>query len=184
MRKVYFVSRNKYKIQEIQPFFEDYDVRLENYELAISELQTLDFRQIVTDKVRKAFAAVRLPVMVDHSGLALDALKGFPGGLTQSFWDAASARFCELVNTLGDDGAAAISALAFTDGKNIATVHKEKRGTISDRPRPGRIFDWDSVFIPEGLDRAYSEMTIEEKNKISQRAVAFHEMLAHIQGRP
>lgn len=105
---------------------------------------------------------------------------GFQGVLHSLFWDAASSRLCDLVKTLGDDGAAAIVCLAYTDGKNIVTVHKEKRGKISDAPRGGRDFDWDRVFIPEGFDRAYSEFSIDEKNKISQRAEAINDMLSRI----
>src|SRR5687768_14858426 len=101
-QRIYFVSRNKLKVEEIAPLWESSGLRIEHVSHHLIELQTQKFEDIVRDKARKAFAAVRQPVLVDHSGLALDALNGFPGGLTQSFWDAAGYRTCDLVRALGD----------------------------------------------------------------------------------
>ena len=39
---------------------------------------------------------------------------------------------------------------------------------------------YDPIFVPEGHDRTYAEMTAEEKNAISHRADAFRKLTATI----
>jgi XTP/dITP diphosphohydrolase len=52
----------------------------------------------------------------------------------------------------------------------------EVKGTISDRIRGKNGFGWDVIFIPEGHDRTYAEMTAQEKNAISHRKRALDEL--------
>lgn len=39
-------------------------------------------------------------------------------------------------------------------------------------PRGDAAFGWDPIFLPDGYDETYAEMSIETKNKISHRAAA------------
>ena len=50
------------------------------------------------------------------------------------------------------------------------------RGKISSEPRGGYGFHYDPIFIPEGSDKTFGEMSIEEKNKISHRARAIDKL--------
>ena len=42
-------------------------------------------------------------------------------------------------------------------------------------PRGDTRFQWDQIFMPEGQGRTFSEMSVEDKNKISHRRRAFEE---------
>jgi XTP/dITP diphosphohydrolase len=53
-------------------------------------------------------------------------------------------------------------------------------GTIADAPRGTNGFGYDPVFIPKGSPRTFAEMTDAEKNMISHRAKALHELMAKV----
>lgn len=51
------------------------------------------------------------------------------------------------------------------------------RGTINHEERGTSGFGYDGVFIPEGDDRTFAEMTMEEKNKYSHRKKALAKLI-------
>lgn len=46
------------------------------------------------------------------------------------------------------------------------------KGTIV-KPNKKSNFGWDPIFQPDGFSKSFAEFTIEEKNKISMRKIAF-----------
>lgn len=54
-------------------------------------------------------------------------------------------------------------------------ITKEKRGTDG--------FGYDPIFIPDGYTKTFAEMTLEEKNKLSHRAVALNKMANFLNSR-
>ncbi|GAB3176557.1 non-canonical purine NTP diphosphatase [Telluribacter humicola] len=61
------------------------------------------------------------------------------------------------------------------EGAVEGTIISEKRGTNG--------FGYDPVFVPEGHDRTFAEMTLEEKGKLSHRARAFAQLAAFLRER-
>jgi XTP/dITP diphosphohydrolase len=53
-------------------------------------------------------------------------------------------------------------------------------GTIIDSPRGTDGFGYDPIFVPEGHDRTFAEMSLEEKGKLSHRARAFAKLVAFL----
>lgn len=52
----------------------------------------------------------------------------------------------------------------------------ESRGLILAEKRSGNQFGYDPIFVPEGYNEAFSEMSLELKNKISHRGRAFQKL--------
>ncbi|HBE02529.1 MAG: hypothetical protein A2096_10125 [Spirochaetes bacterium GWF1_41_5] len=50
-------------------------------------------------------------------------------------------------------------------------------GRITDKPRGTSGFGYDPLFIPEGFDKTFAEMSMEEKNNISHRSIALQKFL-------
>jgi XTP/dITP diphosphohydrolase len=140
----------------------------------IHELQMEDMDVLVRDKILKAFAMVRRPVIVDHTGLSFDLLKGFPAGLTSVFYGKLKDHgIASLIGKSSNPKVIATTLLAYCDGRRIHTFRGEALGTIADSPRGTEGFQWDTVFIPDGFDQTYAELGQIKKNEISMRRRAF-----------
>ena len=143
-------------------------------------------------KAIAAAKAARLPAFADDSGLAVDALNGAPGifsarwaGPTKDF-NAAMAQIERLLQERGataPDKRAAhfVSALcvAWPDD-HIEEVEARVDGTLVWPPRGTAGFGYDPMFMPDGFDRTFGEMTSIEKHGLpplglglSHRARAF-----------
>jgi XTP/dITP diphosphohydrolase len=60
---------------------------------------------------------------------------------------------------------------AYYDGVRLIHGIGVIKGSVG-KPKGTRGFGFDFVFTPDGYDKTYSEMTMEEKNKMSHRSIA------------
>lgn len=168
-----FVTKNPHKAEEVEAILGDIGVSIVHAPLKIHEIQTEDIQDIVRDKVLKAFNSIGRPVFIEHTGLYIDSLQGFPGGLTQVFWDKLKAdNFSSLLGGLDNTSLTARTVIAYCDAKKIHTFEGAVKGNISPEPRGDRAFQWDCVFIPNGYDKTFAELGA-KKNEISMRKIAF-----------
>jgi XTP/dITP diphosphohydrolase len=147
----------------------------------------------------KAYAAARatgLPALSDDSGLVVDALGGAPGVYTANWAEKPDgtrdfAMAMEKTEAaLQEVGATepaqrtgrfvAVICLAFPDGQ-AEYYRGEAEGRLVWPPRGTLGFGYDPVFLPNGHDRTFGEMSAQEKHgwkpgdteALSHRARAF-----------
>ena len=79
------MTNNAGKFEEVTDFFNRVPAtfRVEQYAIDIDEIQSLDQKIVVLDKVRKAFNAVKQPLLLDDGGLFFAAYNQFPGTLSK-----------------------------------------------------------------------------------------------------
>lgn len=126
----------------------------------------------------------------DDSGLLVDALNGAPG--------VYSARYA---GEQKNDEANTQKLLQELKGQSnrkahfksvIALVHQDKtylfegvmNGQIATEKHGTNGFGYDPVFIPDGYNKTFAEMSLEEKNKISHRAIAVKKLLTFLTDLP
>lgn len=179
--EVRFVSSNKYKISEAATILGSAGVAVTSSAIKIEELQTTETERLVKDKVLRAYERLGRPLFVEHTGLYLEHLNGFPGGLTQIFWDTLRADlFSELFGKLAPvRKAVARTMIGYCDGKKIHIFTGEIAGEIVPTPRGPRDFQWDCVFQPEKYSLTFAELG-EKKNEISMRRKALDSFAAHL----
>lgn len=171
--EIRFVTKNPHKAKEVETIIGDIGISIIHAPLTIHEIQTEDIYKIVRDKVLKAFNQIGRPVFIEHTGLYIDSLQEFPGGLTQVFWDKLEAdKFSELLGGLENTSLTARTVIAYCDAKKIYTFEGAVEGKISPEPKGDRAFQWDCVFIPNGYTETFAELG-EKKNEISMRKLAF-----------
>lgn len=54
-------------------------------------------------------------------------------------------------------------------------------GTILTAPRGGQGFGYDPIFMPDGYEKSFAEMSVEEKNAISHRAQAVQQLVEYLE---
>lgn len=151
-----------------------------------------DFQTNARIKAEAAATASGLPAFADDSGLAVDALDGAPGIFSARWagegkdFNAAMTRIERLLQergatTSGQRRAHFVSALcvAWPDG-HVEEVEARADGALVWPPRGSAGFGYDPVFLPDGHDRTFGEMTSVEKHGLpphglglSHRAKAF-----------
>lgn len=167
-----FLSGNKFKINEAQQILGALGVSVIPISRKREELQTTDTERLVRDKVLKAYGFTGRPLFVEHTGLYVDHLNGFPGGLTQVFWDTIGPdRFSELFGSTTNTRVIAKTIVFYTDGQKVYIFRGEIVGRVAPKPVGNRDFQWDCVFIPDGHSQTFAEMG-DAKNDISMRRKA------------
>lgn len=166
----FFATKNINKPKEINEILGS---NLRQIDVELSEPQGLDVVEIVKEKARDAYHKTGKFVLVEDTGLEFAAWKGLPGALIKWF-----------IQSVGNEGilkmlegetnrqAIAKTAIGFYDGKECHVFVGVIKGIIPAEIRGKGGFGWDPIFIPEGHDKSFAEMTSEEKNAVSMRKLA------------
>lgn len=170
--KIIFLSSNEHKIAEVAKILQSDHIQIVGTSVKISEIQTENVKDLVRDKALKAFSRIGRPVIVEHTGLYIEALNHLPGGLTQIFWDRLKAEgFIQLISHAKESAVIARTIIAYCDNQKIHFFEGEVCGTFAAKSRGPDHFQWDCIFIPDGFAQTFAEMG-EKKNEISMRKLA------------
>lgn len=170
--KIYFITGNKNKLEEIKSLFSDIpEIEIENLKLDLPEIQELDSKKVILEKIEVAKLDKSLKnIFVEDTSLCFDYFNGFPGPLIKWLYTTAGPqKISEMLKP--NNKATAIVSIGFYDGKDTHFFEGRVTGKIVS-PRGDDRFAWDLIFMPDGYDKTYAEMPIEEKNKISMRRLA------------
>ena len=89
--KLYFISSNRFKINEVKNILESDKISVIAVSQKIHEIQSENMIEIVKSKATEAFKRIRRPLLVEQTGLLIKDFGNLPGGLTQIFWDSLQA---------------------------------------------------------------------------------------------
>lgn len=179
-RKVVFLATsNIHKFEEIRRV-------LSRFSVAAAMLKTIDAVEIQDDSIeniarasaRDAVEKCRFPIMVEDAGLFIQSLRGFPGPYSSYVY-----------RTIGNDGILRLmdgilnrnacfkSTVAFACSSReepLAFTGKVKGKIVGER-RGRTGFGFDPIFVPISSGKTFAEMTLEEKNRHSHRALSVSE---------
>ncbi|MBK8546842.1 MAG: RdgB/HAM1 family non-canonical purine NTP pyrophosphatase [Saprospiraceae bacterium] len=123
------------------------------------------------------------PSLSEDTGLEVDELEGEPGvysaryaGLQRSDADNVN-KLLEKMKQVSDRSAQFRTVIALATSENVFYFEGIVRGKIAESPMGHGGFGYDPVFIPEGYDKTFGELSKEIKNKISHRAKALEKLI-------
>ena len=189
-RRLILSSGNAHKIKEIKEILKDFDIEI----ISKDELGFKDF-DVEEDKdtlegnaFKKAEELSKLVdgiVIADDTGLFVDALGGAPGVYSARYaGEHASNKDNNelLLNNLKDVPMEkrtayfkTVIAIVLEDGLKYKAEGVCK-GKIGQEVQGTNGFGYDPLFIVDGLDKTFGEMTDEEKNTLSHRANAIRNL--------
>ncbi len=172
MKEIIFVTGNDHKFREFQNKLKEFELKRENVDL--TEIQG-DSEEIIKHKAKEAFRILKKPCLVEDTSFGFRAWNYLPGPYAKDFHKKIGVE--NFYNLLKEDKfAKATTYIAYTKSEEeIIIVKGEVRGEIV-KQRIDNGFNFDRIFVPEGYEKTFSEMTIEKKNEISQRGKAIDEL--------
>jgi len=184
IRRLVIATHNPGKLAEMRELLAPYGIEaISAGELGLPEPEEagMTFRDNARIKAQAAAKATGQPAFADDSGLAVDALDGAPG-INSARWAGPDKDFrramAAIEEKLRERGATVperrqahfVSALcvAWPDDH---TEEFEARvdGVLIWPPRGDKGFGYDPMFLPDGYDRTFGEMSSEEKHSLPPR---------------
>lgn len=184
--KLCFASNNKYKLEEIRRVLNDSRIALFTLEeMGIREKlpengNTLEYN--AWQKANHVYSMHGLNCFADDTGLEVEALDGQPGVLSARYAGENATSTMNIQKLLNELKGKTNRKARFRTVISLIMNATEYRfegivnGYIAESPRGAGGFGYDPIFIPEGENRTFAEMSFEEKNKISHRAKAIEKM--------
>jgi XTP/dITP diphosphohydrolase len=170
-RTIYFLTSNKHKIMEVEPIASRYGFEIEGYSGYKIEIQSMDLAEISEKAALIGYMLLKKPVLVEDAGLFIEALNGFPGPYSSYVYKTLGIKgILKLMKNTENRRAYFMSATTIIYKPCIITATGIVYGTLTHEPRGNKGFGFDPIFVPEGSDKTFAEMDIEEKNKYSHRA--------------
>jgi XTP/dITP diphosphohydrolase len=197
--EIVLATRNKKKIEEIKRITLDLPIAilsLDDYPNCPEVVEDKDtFEGNAVKKAVEVCGCTGKPALADDSGLEVDALGGAPGVYSARYASGMAGgndvkNYEKLLLELKDlqdekRGAQFVCcmALAFPDG-TVKTFLGYAKGRIGRDPRGKTGFGYDPVFIPEGHERTFAEMSGEEKDHLSHRGKALEKLAYFLHSQP
>ncbi|PZD76938.1 non-canonical purine NTP diphosphatase [Mesonia sp. K7] len=121
----------------------------------------------------------------DDSGLEIDALNGEPGVYSARYAGEPKndqANIDKVLQKLANERntrANFKTVIAYVTNKEQQLFTGICEGNIIKNQKGENGFGYDPIFVPEGENKTFAEMTLEEKNQFSHRKKAFAKFLNH-----
>lgn len=189
--EILIATKNDGKLKEFKQIFEQKGIVVKSLKDINDDVEIvengLSFEENARLKADGYAKSIGIPVLADDSGLEIDALNGRPGIF--------SARYAGDHNDAANNAKVLSELGGIPDEKRTATFHSSVvvrkpdgselvangnlRGRILAVPRGDNGFGYDPLFFVEAKNKTLAEMTREEKNKISHRALAIEDLLVN-----
>jgi len=188
--KLVFASNNKNKIQEIQALVPDNIQIVSLDDIGCTEdipetADTIEGNAIL--KANYVTEKYGYDCFADDTGLEVDALNGAPGVYSARYAGEqkdANDNMDKLLSELKDKSNRkanfkTVIALNLNGKQSLFTgiingkIIEEKIGTNG--------FGYDPIFVADGFDKTFAELTMEEKSTISHRGIAVKELILFLQ---
>ena len=182
MKKIIFATHNEHKLIEVRAILEPLGYKV----LSAGDLNLPDveetgetFKDNALLKAYEGYKHTSLPVLAEDTGLCIRALNGEPGVYTKRYAEQHGG-FPKVFDVLAermkdnpDKSAYFNCTMALVIDETQAEVFEGIfEGDILPAPRGEKGFGYDPVFVPKGYDKTVAELSEDEKNTISHRALA------------
>lgn len=188
--KLIFATNNQHKVEEIQHVIGNsfHLVTLKEAGIDIDIPEPHDTLEAnASEKSRTIYSLTQTSCFSEDTGLEVEALNGEPGiksaryaGESKSFEKNTE----KLLSKLGDNKdrrARFRTVISLIIDGNETLFEGICEGAIEAAPRGSHGFGYDPVFTPEGSNKTFAEMTLEEKSLYSHRKRATDKLVSFLQ---
>jgi XTP/dITP diphosphohydrolase len=188
--KLIFATSNQHKLREIKsvafPGLEIVSLKDIGFTGELPETH----ETIEENSLEKAEYLSRIynpPCFAEDTGLIIDALNGEPGVYSARYAGPDATFEDNVTKVLGkmegqsNRKARFKTVITYYDAGKYVQFEGVTEGEILTDRKGGDGFGYDPIFKPTGADKAYAEMSLEEKNSYSHRKKSFDLFANHLQ---
>lgn len=178
--QIMFVTGNLHKVAEAVAICAPRGIAIVQNDCGYPELQDDDVARVAEYGAEHVVNRLDCAVIVEDTGLYIDALNGFPGPYAAYVYDTiGNAGILALMRDIADDDgddddrrATFRSIIGYCEpGMKAITFEGTATGTIAYEERGEGGFGYDPIFEIDGV--AFASMGDDSKNKVSHRAKSF-----------
>lgn len=184
--KIVFATNNTHKLSEVRAVLGEGFELVTLREVGITEDipetgATLDENASI--KARYVYERTGLDCFADDTGLEVEALNGAPGVHSARYatdghdFAANNRKLLRELNGITNRRARFRTVISLIRGGEELQVEGIVRGTIATEESGNEGFGYDPLFIPEGYDHTFADMSADQKNAISHRGRAVAELV-------
>jgi XTP/dITP diphosphohydrolase len=189
-KEILFCSSNLNKTKEIQHKIGD-SIQIKNlldvgFTGDIAETEDT-FKGNALLKAKFGFDQFGKACFSDDSGLEVEALNNEPGVFSARYAGEPkndlnnTAKLLKNLEGVNNRKACFKTVLIYIDEKGSSHEFEGRvDGTIIKEQRGSQGFGYDPIFIPDGYDKTFAEMDMEEKSKLSHRARAVEKFITFL----
>ena len=171
--KINFVTSNPGKVREFRQVLEP-EIKVNHIKLSYPELRSDNPEEIAKNSAEILANKLKKPVVVEDSGLFINALNDFPGTCSAYIHKRIDLQgILKLMEGIKDRTCFYKSAVAYCQpNKKPISFLGEEKGKIADSIKGSYGFGHDPIFVPEGSSKTYGEIkNCEEVKQFRRKAV-------------
>tara|TARA_B100000700_G_scaffold324427_1_gene430543 strand:- start:1241 stop:1828 length:588 start_codon:yes stop_codon:yes gene_type:complete len=191
VKEIIFFSNNKNKIQEISNLFMRFNYKLlslNDFKDTASPIENgKTFKDNAKIKSIYGYKKFNKICFADDSGICIEALNGAPGINSKQYLGSENKKNV-ILNKIISLAKNKNKYKAFFETSICLTLNIDKQiffsgkvyGKISLKIRGNHGFGYDPIFIPDGMNLTFSEMSLHQKNLLSHRAIAIKKLSEYL----
>lgn len=193
MKEYLLVSQNAHKLEEIREKIRQVPGLSHIRFLSLKELNFTGEIEEPYDRLDEnayakaafAFQKYGIDCFADDTGLEVEALDGRPGAFSARYAGEGCSyadnvkKLLEEMRNQKNRLAAFRTIICLIEEGQAYYFEGKVRGQIIPEARGEGGFGYDPVFVPEGFSETFAQMSLEQKNRISHRALALDKLIAY-----
>ncbi|SDJ27794.1 XTP/dITP diphosphohydrolase [Pedobacter sp. ok626] len=188
MRELVFATNNQHKTQEVRNLLlNDYKVLNLNDIGCTTDIPETGstFAENATLKSSYVTEHYQLDCFADDSGLEIEALNQEPGIFSARYSGVKDDQVnlnlvLQKMEGQANRKARFRTVISLMRGTENFLFEGIINGTILERPIGTQGFGYDPIFVPDGYNQTFAEMSMEQKNQISHRALAMKKLISFL----
>ena len=192
MKKLILATHNEHKAEEFKQILPQFRLQtladLNDVQEITETASDLEGNSLLkADTIFRQYGHI---VISDDSGLEVQALNGAPGVYSARYAGEQkddqknTEKLLHELKGITNRNAQFRTVITLMGLNDTLQFEGIVEGTIVHEPKGDKGFGYDPVFIPNGYQKTFAELSSNEKNKISHRANAIEKLVAFIEKNP
>ena len=174
--KIYLVTKNQHKVQEISTVMKEFGIEIEQTHEEKYEDKDMTLNEVAEYNVKLFYKKYKKPIVVDDTGVFFKAYPNFPGNQPKRYFQELG--YPGLLKKLEGKNKEAYfkTVVGYYNGANLKTVSGIFECTVDDKVNDPDVdvLPYERILMVN--NKPLSKFSRKDKNKISHRAIAFRKL--------